>query len=302
MADIGIAGIGRMGRAVAERLLEAGHRVRVWNRSAEKLAPLLAQGAEAAASPRALAEGSGVLLSLLTDQAAIEAVYAGEDGILSADLSGRIVIEMSTVRPEVEEDLARRVRAAGGGFVECPVGGTTGPARQGRLIGLIGGEEADVAAARPVLEALCRRIEHVGPVGAAAAMKLAINLPLLVFYQAFGEALTLCRHLGRDPAWLVELFADSSGGPNVLKTRGASIALALAGGDPQPITFDVDLVRKDLRTMLEEAAARGAELPLTARALAVYDQASAEGWGARDAAVLPSYWPGRTHGQGEDRA
>ncbi len=117
MADIGIAGIGRMGRAIAERLLETGHRVRVWNRSAEKLAPLVAQGAEAAASPRALAEGSGVLLSILTDRAAIEAVYAGEDGILSADLTGRTVIEMSTVRPEVEEDLARRVRAAGGGFV-----------------------------------------------------------------------------------------------------------------------------------------------------------------------------------------
>jgi 3-hydroxyisobutyrate dehydrogenase len=272
----------------------------VWNRSPEKLEPLLAQGAEAAESPEALAGGSAFILSVLTDRAAIESVYAGEGGILSADLSGRVVIEMSTVRPEAQAELAKRVRAAGGGFVECPVGGTTGPARQGRLIGLLGGEPEDVAAARPVLEALCRRIEHVGPVGAAAAMKLAINLPLLVFYQAFGEALTLCRHLGRDPAWLVDLFADSSGGPNVLKTRGASIALALAGGDPQPITFDVDLVRKDLRTMIEEAAARGAELPLTAHALAIYDRASAEGWGARDAAVLPSYWPGRAAKEGKE--
>ncbi|MCS6890705.1 MAG: NAD(P)-dependent oxidoreductase [Rhodovarius sp.] len=293
MARIGIAGIGRMGRAMAERLLEKGHEVTAWNRSPEKVEPLLALGARRAETPRALAEGSEVVLSILTDPAAIEAVYGGEQGILSADLSGRTVVEMSTVRPQVQIELGQRVRAAGGGFVECPVGGTTGPARQGRLIGLLGGEESDIAAVRPVLEDLCRRIEHAGPVGAGAAMKLAINLPLLLFYQAFGEAMTLCRHLGRDPAWLVDLFADSSGGPNVLRTRGPSIALALAGGEPGPVTFDVDLVRKDLRTMLEEARARGAELPLTARALEIYDRAAAESWGSKDAATLAAYWPSK---------
>jgi 3-hydroxyisobutyrate dehydrogenase len=127
-------------------------------------------------------------------------------------------------------------------------------------------------------------------------MKLAVNLPLLVYYQALGEAVTLCQHLGHDPAWLIELLSDTSGAPAMMKNRGPSIALALSGGDPQPPTFDIDLIRKDLRTMIEEAAGRGATLPVAARALEVYDGASAAGWGERDACMLPAWWPGRSPG------
>jgi 3-hydroxyisobutyrate dehydrogenase len=290
MARIGIAGVGRMGAAMAERLMERGHAVVAWNRTPDRLRPLLEKGATPASDPAALAEQAEVILTILADAPAVEAVYAR---VLEADLSGKLVLEMSTVRPEAQQALAGRVRARGGAFVECPVGGTTGPARQGKLLGLAGGEAGDVARARPVLDDLCRRVEHVGPVGAGASMKLAINLPLLVYYQALGEALTLCRHLGHEPAWLMELFADTSGGPNVLKNRGPAIAEALRGGDPAPVTFDVDLIRKDLRTMLEEARSRGADLPVVARALEVYDGASAAGWGGRDASALPAWWPGR---------
>ncbi|HZF76855.1 MAG TPA: NAD(P)-dependent oxidoreductase [Acetobacteraceae bacterium] len=290
MARIGIAGLGRMGGAMAERLLERGHAVAVWNRTPGKVRPLLDRGATEAADPAALAREAEVILTILADAAAIEAVYGR---VLEADLSGKLVLEMSTVRPQVQAALAERVRAQGGAYVECPVGGTTGPARQGKLLGLAGGDPGDVARARPVLDDLCRRVEHVGPVGAGASMKLAINLPLLVYYQALGEALTLCRHLGHEPAWLMELFADTSGGPNVLKNRGPAIAEALRGGEPAPVTFDVDLIRKDLRTMLEEARSTGADLPVVARALEVYDGASAAGWGGRDASTLPAWWPGR---------
>jgi 3-hydroxyisobutyrate dehydrogenase len=293
MARIGVAGLGRMGAAMAERLLDQGHALILWNRTAGKAEPLVARGATLAANPAELARETEIVLTILTDGAAMEQVYGGPEGILGADLSGKLVLEMSTVRPEVQLALAERVRARGGAYVECPVGGTTGPARQGKLIGLAGGDAEDVARIRPVLDDLCRRVEHVGPVGAGASMKLAINLPLMVFYQALGEALTLCRHLGHDPAWLMELFADTSGGPNVLKTRGPAIALALSGGDPQPRSFDLDLIRKDLRTMLEEARERGADLPVTARVLEVYDGAAGAGWGERDAAALPAYWPGR---------
>ena len=200
---------------------------------------------------------------------------------------------MSTVQPATEIELAEAVRAKGGVFVECPVGGTTGPARAGKLIGLAGGEAEDVARARPILEQLCRRLEHVGPVGAGASMKLAINLPLLVFWQAFGEAYSLCRHLGGDTAKLVELFSDTSGGPNVLKVRGQAVAAALDGGDPGPATFDVDSIRKDLRTMIAEARQRSTELPLVERTLAIYDEASRASWGGRDSASLAAYWPSR---------
>ncbi len=290
---IGVAGLGRMGTAIAERLKDVGHELTVWNRTPEKTKPFMEAGARVARSPAELAADVDAVITILTDADAIAAVYRGDDGLLSADLRGKLVIEMSTVRPETEIALGEEVRAKGAAFVECPVGGTTGPARQGKLIGLVGGEAADVARARPILEQLCRRLEHVGPVGAGASMKLAINLPLLVFYQALGEAYTLCRHLGRDPVQLMELFADTSGGPNVLKARGPVIGKALAGDVSIQPSFDVDSIRKDLRTMIQEAKARGAELPLVERTLEIYDEAARSGWGKRDGSVIPAYWSSR---------
>lgn len=286
---VGIIGLGRMGQAMAERLHEAGHVIVGWNRTPGRLDGSVG---EEASSPRALADGVEVIISMLTDAAAIEACYHGVDGVLSAPLAGKLVIEMSTVRPEVEVALARSVAERGGAFVECPVGGSVGPARSGSLLGLAGGTDEDVARARPVLDALCRRVEHVGPVGSGASMKLAINLPLLVFYQALGEALTLCRHLDLDPGWLVGFFSETSGGANVLKGRGPAIAEALAGGVPAT-TFDVASIRKDLRTMVAEARSLGARLPLAEATLAVYDEAASAGWDARDGAALPSFWPTR---------
>jgi 3-hydroxyisobutyrate dehydrogenase len=290
---IGIAGVGRMGAAIALRLIEVGHQVSVWNRTSDKTAPLAAAGARVAATPSALANEADVVLTILTNAAAQSAVYDGPDGILAGKVSSKLIIDMSTVQPAEVAALAARVRAKGACFVECPVGGTTGPARQGKLLGLAGGNAADVARARAILDQLCRRVEHVGPVGAGASMKLAINLPLLVAYQALGEAYVLCRHLGADPKWLMELFADTSGAPNVLKTRGPAVAEALAGGPGIAPTFDIDSIRKDLRTMIAEAKVLGASLPLAERTLAVFDEASRDGWGGRDGSALPSYWPKR---------
>lgn len=287
---IGIAGTGRMGAAMALRLLVRQHSVTVWNRTREKAQPLAAAGASIAATPRELATGSDVVLSMLTDGSAIDATYRGTDGLLQGEVRGKLFIEMSTVRPEVEKALAASVSARGAVLIECPVGGTVGPAKEGRLFGFVGGAAVDVARARPVLDDLCRRVEHVGPVGAAASVKLAINLPLLVYYQALGEALSLCRSVEVDPSRLIDIFADTSGGPNMLKVRGAAIAATLQGKETSPVTFDVDLIRKDLRTMLEEATALGVEMPLTAGALQRYDAAARDGFGGKDATMLPAYW------------
>ena len=291
---IGVAGVGRMGAAIALRLMEVGHEVTVWNRGAVKTKPLGDTGANVASTAAGLASQVEVIVTILTNADAIDSVYRGATGILRADLTGKLLIEMSTVQPETEIALANEARAKGAAFVECPVGGTVTPARQGKLLGLAGGEVADVARARPILDQLCRRVEHVGMTGAGASMKLAINLPLLVAYQALGEAYVLVRHLGLDPVALMELFSDTSGAPNVLKTRGPAIAQALAGGAPIPPAFDVDSIRKDLRTMVAEAKARGASLPLAERTLAVYDEAASAGWGARDGSSLPSFWPGQS--------
>src|SRR5207244_5197440 len=106
--------------------------------------------------------------------------------------------------------------------------------------GLMGAEPADAARAKPILEQLCRRLEHCGPVGSGAVMKLTINMPLMIYWQALGEALALCRPLGLDPARIMDLLADTSGGPNVLKARGACLRELPTGGDAGPVTFNVD--------------------------------------------------------------
>src|SRR5256712_6834592 len=234
---IGIAGTGRMGAAIAQRLAGRGHQVTVWNRTADKARAL---GLDVADSATQLAGVSETLISILTDAAALESVYGQ---LLAGDVKGKLFIEMSTVRPETEKRLAEKVKAKGAAFVECPVGGTVGPAKEGKLFGFAGGEAADVARARPLLDEMCRRVEHVGPVGAGAAMKLAINLPLLVFWQALGEGLSLCEPLGLDPARLMDIFADTSGGPNVLKVRGPAVAAALAAQDPGSPLFRVESIR-----------------------------------------------------------
>src|SRR5689334_4638657 len=287
---IGIAGVGRMGAAIAARLIACGHSVSVWNRTPQKAQALSSAGATACATARALAGASDVVITILTDADAIDATYRGTEGLLGGDVRGKLFIDMSTVRTEVEKALAASVSAKGAALVECPVGGTVGPAKQGKLFGFVGGSAADVERARPVLAELCRRIEHVGPVGAGASVKLAINLPLLVYYQALDEALSLCDGVGVDPQRLIDIFADTSGGPNMLKVRGPAIAATLQGGETTPVTFDVDLIRKDLRTMLEEAAALGVRLPLVALALERYDEAAKNGFGPKDATMLPSYW------------
>ena len=119
-------------------------------------------------------------------------------------------------------------------------------------------------------------------------MKLAINLPLLVYWQSLGEALYLIKSLDLDPARVIDILSDTSGGPNVLKSRGPALTAALHGKEITPVTFDVDSIRKDLRTMIEEGRALGSDMPVTERALACFDEASKDGLGAKDASVLPA--------------
>jgi 3-hydroxyisobutyrate dehydrogenase len=279
-----------MGAAIAQRLMNLGHDLTVWNRTAAKTQPLAAAGAKIAATPFQLASFSETVITILTDAAAIDTTYHAKDGLLSGSVAGKLFIEMSTVRPETEQRLAAKITEKGATLIECPVGGTVGPARDGKLFGFVGGEAADVARAKPLLEQLCRRVEHVGPIGAGASMKLAINLPLLVFWQAFGEALALCRPLGLDAARIVDIFADTSGGPNVLKGRAVALAAALQGKDVGPITVDVDAMRKDLRTMIEEARSLGITLPVTSSAMQCYDEASRAGLGKGDITAIPVRW------------
>jgi 3-hydroxyisobutyrate dehydrogenase len=286
--QIGFCGTGRMGAAMVQRLLDLDHSLTVWNRSADKLAPLTARGAVAAPTPAAAAVGVDLVITMLTDAAALAVVYDGPHGLLSGKVDGQLFVDMSTVRPDVVRGLAGRVAARQAALVECPVSGTVGPARDGKLLGFAGGSAADFARARPVLAQLCRRVEHVGSNGAGASMKLAVNLPLAIYWEALGEALSLCVDAGIDTTLMLELFNESSGGANALKNRAAKVQAAIEGGRPD-VGFDIEGMRKDLRSMADEAAALGVELPLVGRAIDSYDAAARAGWGNQDASSLAAW-------------
>jgi 3-hydroxyisobutyrate dehydrogenase len=277
---IGIAGTGRMGTAFARRLIETGHRVAVWNRNPDRTAAAVAAGARAVELP-ALAACDTILLSL-TDAAASRAVLGG---LADAGLQGRLVIEMSTLLPDEAEVLGAAARAAGADFLHCPVGGTVAPALKGQLLGLAGGTAAAFGRARPVLDDLCRRVEHLGPPGAAARMKLAVNLPLAIYWQTLGEALRLLRGAGVPDDLAISLIADSSAGPAVLKNR-AQVVVDTLGGTDQPGTFDIAGLAKDLGLALALARAEGGEMPLSQMAEARYAAALASGLGGFDGASL----------------
>jgi 3-hydroxyisobutyrate dehydrogenase len=291
--QIGVAGLGAMGGAIAARLMDAGHQVTVWNRTVAKTKPLAEAGAEVADSPAAVAAASEAIITILTDGAAIDAVYHGPSGLLSGDVTGKLFIEMSTVPPGVETTLAPQVRAKGGTFVECPVGGSTAPARQGKLLGLMGAEPADVARAKPILDQLCRKVEHCGAVGAGASMKLAINLPLMIGWQAYAEAFSLIRDLSWEPKRLIDLFTESNGANNGFKLRADMIVAMMENRDPGPTTFSIANAVKDLKTMIATGAAKGADMPAAKAALAALEESNAKGFGLRDASRQTVYWPGR---------
>jgi 3-hydroxyisobutyrate dehydrogenase len=290
---VGVAGLGAMGAAIAARLIEVGHQVTVWNRTADKAKPLAEAGAKVASSPAEVAAASEVVITILTDGKAIEDVYNGANGLLSGDVKGKLFIEMSTVAPKVETDLAPKVRGKGAALVECPVGGSTAPARKGELLGLMGAEQADADRARPVLEQLCRKIEHCGPVGAGAAIKLSINLPLMVAWQAYGEAFSIARSVGWTPKRLLGLFVESNGANNALKMRAEMIVKMFEGKDPGPTTFSIANGVKDLRTMVATGEALGADMRATRAALSGFEDATAHGIGGGDGAQMTVYWTER---------
>ena len=287
---IGLAGTGKMGSAITRRLIACGHAVTVWNRSAERAQALLQAGAGWAATPSALVQANDLVISILTDEAALDAVYGGTDGLLAAPLAGRLIIDMSTVGPAKPQAIGALAASAGGRFLECPVGGSVGPASEGKLLGFVGGAADDLASVHDVLAQLCRRIEHVGPLGAGATMKLAINLPLMVYWQTLSEALSLLQPLGLDPARVVDILADTSGGPNMLKARGPMIAKALAGNADGAVSVDLATMSKDLRAMLKQAAVGHYRLPLAAQTLQCFEQAAAQGLSGADCTQLPVWW------------
>jgi 3-hydroxyisobutyrate dehydrogenase len=287
---IGIAGIGKMGNAIGSRLLGLGHSVSIWNRTPNKTTGLVNAGAHLAATPKLLAESVDVVLTLLTNEAALDEVYSGPHGLLSGAVSQKIFIDMSTVKPAKPKEMALRANAVGAVYLECPVGGSVGPAKEGKLLGFVGGDSADVEKIKPLLDQLCKRVEHVGPYGAGSTVKLAVNLPLMVYWQTLGESLSLVESLGIDPTRMIDILADSSGGPNMLKVRGAMIAQTLSQKKSDQVTVSVATMRKDMRAMIDQAQVNQRQLPLTSLALSQFNTAAETGLDDKDCTELPVWW------------
>ena len=290
---IGIAGTGRMGTAIARRLLEVGHEVRVWNRTVDNAHDARQAGARWSATLGELVSNSEIVISFLFDNTAVERVYLGANGVLTGRVDGRLFIDMSTVSPDTHRRIAPALASRNAGFIECPVSGSIPTARSGALVGFAGGEIREFARAQPLLGQLCRRVEHVGPLGSGLRMKLAANLLLAVFWQALGESLVLVDASSSNAARDVDLLADSNIGAAILRTRAPQVVAAMNGNAPSDAAFDVDTMRKDLRYMGQEAAANGVALPLANRTLECFNRASREGSGGVDSVAYPAYWIAR---------
>jgi len=285
---IGIIGTGRMGTAIAKRLLGLGYHVSVWNRSAAGRVGAIEAGAVGADDLAALCQSSDILISSLTNYEALCAVHQGATGLLAQDLAGKLYIEMSTLLPDEQIALAADVVAAGCGYVDCPVGGTVAPALNGALLGMAGGEPASWERAHPVMEGLCKRVEHLGPVGTGAAMKLAVNLPLAIYWATLGEAMTMLKTQGISNATAASLLGDSSAGPVVLKNRMELIVKTLDGTD-QIGTFDVNGFHKDLSLALKWAEHLGTPMQVSGAVQKVYEQAIETGLGAFDGSSVSRF-------------
>jgi 3-hydroxyisobutyrate dehydrogenase-like beta-hydroxyacid dehydrogenase len=194
---------------------------------------------------------------MLADQPAVEAVWAGSDGILAGARAGSVLVDMSTVPPDTVRGFAGRAAASGAGILDAPVSGSVPLAETGKLTIMVGGEAADLERARPVFDRLATQVFHVGPLGSAAALKLAVNTLIFGLNQAIGEALVLAERAGIDRATAYEVFAaGAAGAPYVGYKRAAFL-------DPEttPVAFALELADKDLRLILELADDLDVQMP-----------------------------------------
>lgn len=271
---LGFIGLGIMGRGMARNLLEAGHDVAVWNRTASRMAPLIAAGGEAASSPADVARRADLILICVSDTPDVEAVVRGPDGVLAGLREGSLVIDHSTISPAATERLAGEVRAAGAAWIDAPVSGGSEGAAQGTLSIMIGGDASDVERALPYLHAVGTTITHVGPVGAGQRVKI-VNQILVVGNQlAASEALLFASMAGLDLTATLKAVGGGAAGSWMLANRGPQ----MIERDWRP-GFTIDLQQKDLRLALEAGREIGAPLLATGLISQLYDTLQARGLG-----------------------
>jgi 3-hydroxyisobutyrate dehydrogenase-like beta-hydroxyacid dehydrogenase len=269
MAKIGFLGLGEMGTPMAGRLIHAGHDVIVWNRTAERTAPLVQQGATVASSPAKAVVGAHFVITMLATPEALEQVLFGSAGLVPALSPGQVLIDMSTVGPDEARSVAARMPKAVP-LVDAPVRGSVPQATSGRLDIFVGATDEDYERVRPILESL-GSVRHTGGPGSGAALKLVANLVLGAAIVTLGEALALGESLALGPKLVLDALADSPIGPIVAAKRAN-----VESGQFAP-SFKLRHAAKDLRLVMEAAAAKGRDLKQARANRAWLDEAAARG-------------------------
>ena len=278
---IGFAGLGHMGLPMATRIADHGFSLTAWNRTAERAAPLAERGARVAASLRELAARSDVIITMVSDGPVAVSVWAA-GGLLEACEPGAIGIDMSTIGPRAARDIAARAADRGIRFLDAPVSGSVALANQGTLTAMVGGDPAALEVARPALAAITAKQLHLGPSGAGAAMKLAVNIMIAATNHAVAEALALAARSGINPQDAYEVLSVSAvSSPFLAYKRDAYLT-----DDDVPVSFTTALMSKDLQLALAIAGESGLALPLTAAARRTLEEACAAGMRDADFACV----------------
>lgn len=275
MERIGFIGLGIMGRGMAANLLRAGFGVTVWNRTAERMAPLLEMGATAGQHPADVAAQSDIIITCVSDTPDVQAVVLGEDGMAQGVQPGALLVDCSTISPQATKEMAAQLAEQGVHWLDAPVSGGSEGAANGTLSIMVGGEAAQFARALPVLQAMGRTITHVGPTGAGQTVKLVNQILVVVTMLGVGEALLFAEAGGLDLEKTLTAVSGGAAGSWSLSNRGPQ----MINRDWRP-GFTIDLQQKDLRLVLEAADQFGAPALGTSLVFQLYRTLQQQGLGS----------------------
>jgi 3-hydroxyisobutyrate dehydrogenase-like beta-hydroxyacid dehydrogenase len=286
---VAVLGTGRMGSAMARSLVAGGHAVRLYNRTPARAESLAAEiGAEVAVTPADAVAGAEVGLTMLADDAAVEQTYRQPDGVLEGIRAGTVLLEMSTVEPQLSQTLAPEVAMRGGALLDAPVSGSVALAQAGKLTIMAGGDTEALERVRPVLDSLAARVFHIGPVGTGAAMKLAVNSIVFALDIAVAEGLVLAERAGIERARAYDVFEASAIGAPLVSYKRAHFV----DPDEAPVGFSLELAGKDLRLIEALAESVGLQLPQLALNRRQIDAAARTQGGERDFALVAGHLRG----------
>ncbi len=274
---VALLGLGLMGSGMARRLLVAGFPLSVYNRTADKAAALVADGARLAGSPREAAEGASVIVSMLADDVASRGLWLGDNGAVAGMSAGTLGIESSTVTPGWVRELADAAKAKGGDVLDAPVTGSRVHAAAGELNFLVGGSAAALERARPVLAAMGKNVIHVGLTGSGALAKLINNFLCGVQAASLAEALALIERAGLDRETVTGVLANGAPGSPLFK----ALLPRMMGRDFTP-HFHLSLMGKDLAYSVEEGERHGVPMSSARSALETFQRAAKTGHGMQD--------------------